>query len=631
MSGRDDILVSVLFRPDDRSIQVPAGASILQAAQGAGIYVNSVCGGDGTCGKCKVKVVSGEVEAPDTDLLSEGERQQGYVLGCQARLQSDIVVEVPEAARLGREAILSGETEYADSAADPLVRKLCLKLDPPTLENNLADYERICSALRREYGIEEPETGLCALRRVHHAVRQGDWTVTAAVAKCGHVWHLIDIEPGDTTESSYGIAVDVGTTTVAVQLIDLHAGRTKDAEAKYNSQIQYGEDYIRRIMYVEEHNAPDEMQRLVVRDINELTEQLCRRNGLQSDSLLAATCAGNTTMLHLLLGLDPTGIRKSPYVPTAASLPVLMAADIGLTINPCAHLYPLPCVGAYVGADITAGALATKLHESDENVLFIDVGTNGEVVFGNREWMVCCSASAGPAFEGAGVKCGMRAVRGAIEGLQIGSDGSVRAETVGNAAPLGLCGSGLIDAVAQMFLAGAIDRTGAFDGSFPGGRLREIDETPEFILVPREESGTDEDIVITQIDIENLLRSKAAIYAAVSVLLKSVEMSPVDVDALYLAGGFGNSLNASSAATLGLIPDVPLDRIHFVGNTSVRGAAQSLLEAGALETVQSIAQMMTYFDLIAYPNYMDEFVSAMFVPHTDVEKFPSVARAVMAS
>jgi uncharacterized 2Fe-2S/4Fe-4S cluster protein (DUF4445 family) len=329
-------------------------------------------------------------------------------------------------------------------------------------------------------------------------------------------------------------------------------------------------------------------------------------------------------MIHFFLGLDPSGIRKEPYVPVANSIPPLRAAQVGLRINPRGLLYTLPGVAAYVGADITGGAVAIRLDEQEDLSLFIDVGTNGEVVLGNRDWMVCCSASAGPAFEGVGVRYGMRASRGAIERVHLEPDGRVAYETVGNRPPRGICGSGLLDLLAEMFRVGLLTRNGRFQGSLAGDRFLPDPSDPAFLVVPKDASAVDDAIVITQADVSNLVRSKAAIYAAIATLVKSVGVDLRDILHIFLAGGFGNYLNVRSAITLGMLPDVPPDRVHFVGNTAVAGARVALLSEDAFQRVERVARMMTYVDLMANPRYMEEFVKANFIPHTDLDRFPSV-------
>ena len=418
--------------------------------------------------------------------------------------------------------------------------------------------------------------------------------------------------------------MDVGTTTVVAQMADLNTGRTVDVEARYNSQMQYGEDYIARIMYAREHNALEMMQRTIVGDINHLVNVLVRRNRIALHDIVAILCSGNTAMIHFLIGLDPLRIQRAPYVPSANHIPPIRAAQVGIRINGRGLLYTLPSVGAYVGSDITAGVAAIRFDHIADLSLYVDIGTNGEVVLGNKEWMVCCSASAGPAFEGSGVRHGMRAARGAIERLKVFPDGRTEFETIGKLPPRGLCGSGLLDALAWMLRAGILDRRGTLRSGAPN--VREGSEGLEFVVVPRHLTSLETDLVITQPDVRNLIRAKAAIYAAAMVLLESLDLKADQIRQIFLAGGFGNYLDVGSAITIGMLPDVDRDRIHFVGNGSVTGARMALLSEEAMETTDRLASQMTYFDLMQNSRFMEEFVAANFLPHTRVEDFPSVLK-----
>ena len=624
----------VRFLPDDRTVEVECGETVLAAAQKAGIYISSLCGGDGICGKCRVILRSGKVSSKPTTLLDRDEIRENYILACQTTVQGDLVVEIPPETRVEEGKILGDEdaerfgllslVEGEGFPYAPLVRKYHLKLEPPSMDSPLAGHERLYQGILAHEPGASLQTGFAVLRDLNRILTQSNYDVTATIGRRKATTEVVQVEPGDTTASNFGLAIDIGTTTLVVQLIDLVSAKIVDSEAKYNSQMKYGEDYIHRIIYAEEHGALDEMQRLLVADLNELIEILVRRNDVHLHDITCAVCAGNTAMVHFLIGLDPSGIRREPYVPVANYIPPLRAAQVGLRINPRGLLYTLPSVAAYVGADITAGAVAIGLDQRDDLCLFIDVGTNGEVVLGNREWMVCCSASAGPAFEGVGVEYGMRAARGAIERIRISPDCRVEVETVGGAAPRGICGSGLLDLLAEMFKAGILARNGRFSEKCAASNLVERNGELRFIIVPKDQTAVGDDIVLTQADVSNLIRSKAAIYAAISILVKSVGVDLAEIKDIFLAGGFGNYLNIRSAITLGMLPDVPAERVHFVGNTAVAGARSALLSEEAFERIENVARTMTYIDLMANPKYMDEFVSANFIPHTDVERFPSV-------
>jgi uncharacterized 2Fe-2S/4Fe-4S cluster protein (DUF4445 family) len=453
---------------------------------------------------------------------------------------------------------------------------------------------------------------------------EANYEVAATIGRRGGTTEVIDVEPGGRCDVNFAVAVDLGTTTVVAHLMDLTSAATVDTEATYNSQINFGEDYIRRIIYAEENNAFDEMQNRIVSDVNNLIVTLASRQKVDLQDITAIICAGNTAMIHFLLNLDPTRIRREPYIASVGFMPPIRAAEAGIQINKRGLLYCLPSVAAYVGSDVVAGVLTTRIYTKKGISLFVDIGTNGEVALGNRDWLVCASSSAGPAFEGSGVKHGMRAGSGAIEKLSVLPDGSIECQTIGKSHPVGMCGSGLLDTLAELFLNGLIDRTGRFktDGD---ERLTEGDEGLQFQLVaPRDDHH---EIVITQPDINNLVRSKAGVFAAIRVLMESTQTRPDDLEAIYLAGGFGNFLNVKEAVTIGMLPDVPPEKIRFVGNTSIAGAKTVLLSRKALKTAEKIAENMTYFDLMSHPGYMDEFIRASFLPHTDLSLFPSVKLA----
>lgn len=634
----------IRFLPHDKVVEIESGATVLEAAHKADVYISSICGGVATCGKCKVVIEEGNTESPSTSLLSEEEIENKYVLACQARVLSDLLVSVPPATRMERGQILIAREEERtvtpgmvpailpglEYRHDPLVKKLYLELEPPSMDNNLADYERLLREIMLKEGVdmESLEADIDIIRQMPATLRKSNWKLTATIATWGTMREIVNLEPGDTTRNHFGAAIDVGTTTVVAQLIDLHTHQTIDAEATYNSQMKWGEDYIQRIIYATERGSLGEMQKTVVNDINELISTLTLKNGLRPEDISSICCSGNTTMIHFLLRLDPSLIRKEPYIPTANSMPHVKAVELGININPKGTLYCLPGVAAYVGGDITGGVTAIGLDRQETLSLFIDIGTNGEVALGNKDWLVCCSSSAGPAFEGSGVKHGMRAANGAIERLNITRDFDVRYKVIGDRRPRGICGSGLLDTIAALLRSGAVNKSGKLvKGSTP--RVRESEEGYEFLLVEGEKTATGTDIVITQADIENLIRSKAAVYAAVSTLIEAMGLKITDINRVYLAGGFGSYLDIENTITIGMLPEMPPHKICFVGNSSLAGARLSLLSKEAFSKVREIASKMTYFDLMGNPAFMDKFISANFLPHTNPDEFPSVYQTLM--
>lgn len=630
--------VRITFFPQRKSVEVRRGSTLLEAANAAGILIASLCSGDGICGKCRVIIESGEVDAAPTTLLTREEIRQGYALACQTQVLADTDVMIPPESRTEGGQILVDEdagrfralfpvtAESVFYRHDPPVRKLYLELPPPSLQDILGCQERLFREIRRRVDSPIMQMGLKVLRGLPAIHREQGWRVTATVGRRGGTTEVVQVEAGDRTEASYGVAVDIGTSTVVAHLVDLSTSETSDAEACYNSQAAYGGEVTRRIIHAEREGAKV-LREAIVADINNLILSFVARDSVELQDIVTLFAAGNTTMLHFLLGLDPSHIRKSPYIPTTTAPPPVRAAEVGIKINPRGLLYTMPSIGSWVGGDVTAGILATGLYLADELTMLIDIGTNGEIVLGNREWMLACATSAGPAFEGSGVKCGMRASRGAIERVTVTPRGEVAYQTVGGGVPCGICGSGLIDAIASLCEAGIIDRSGRL---VPGRsrRIRKQAGQLEFVLVPAGEGGAEADIVITQPDIENALRAKAAIYAGAKILLDATHHTFADVKQLFIAGGFGNYLDRAKAITLGMIPDIPLERIRFVGNTSLVGAKMALLSTDALETSETIARSTTYYDLITYPNYYEEFMSAKFLPHTDLDLFPTAAAAV---
>ncbi len=629
---------TVHFEPSGLKTEVPSGTVLLEAARKAGVYLTSICGGDGYCGKCKVIIDDGQFQSRPTTLLTPEEIRQNTVLACQTKVLSDMTVTVPKSHALQVSQILmdtdahrfselAGEVREGLFEFDPLVQKNCVEMSPPTVQDHTADHERLYLGIREQTDAPIMQTGFRILQKLPDVLREADYKVAVTIGQRGGTTEVIEVEPSCRCVTNYAVAVDLGTTTVVAHLMDLNKGETIDTEATYNSQINFGEDYIRRIIYAEENNAFDEMQNRIVQDVNNLIVTLAERQRIDLQDITAIVCAGNTAMVHFLLNLDPTRIRREPYIASASWVPPIRAAEVGVQINKRGLLYCLPSVAAYVGSDIVGGVLTTRIYTQKGISLFVDIGTNGEVVLGNRDWLTCASSSAGPAFEGSGVKHGMRAGAGAIEKLTVLDDGSIEYKTIGDTHPAGICGSGLLDTLAELFMNGIIDRTGRFKANAPAteSRLTEGDEGLQFQLVPP--GNEHQEIVITQADIENLVRSKAGVFAAIRVLMESTQTKVEDLDAIYLAGGFGNFLNIRQAVTVGMLPDVPLEKIHFVGNTSIAGAKTVLLSRKALEAAEKIAKSMTYFDLMSHAKYMDEFIRASFLPHTDLSLFPSVILA----
>ena len=464
---------SVTFLPDEKTVQAAAGKSVLEAAIVAGIPLNSVCAGEGVCGKCRVIVKSGKVEAEPNGFLTRREIQRGMALACRTFIQGNVVVEIPPESRISgipqlasEDAIRFGRIservgEGAAFPRNPLSGKEYLELPEPSLTDNIADQERIYRELQGRRNLPTMQMGLSILQKLPELLRESRWKVTALLGYRGGTTEVIEIEPGDTTARHLGIALDVGTTTVVAHLVDLQSSETLATKAKYNSQISLGDDVISRIMYSRTNERLKQLRDLVVNDINDLITGLVMDTKVRFHDVAYIVCAGNTTMVHLLLGLNPANIRREPYVPCAVMPPVIRAAEIGIKINPRGLLLALPCVSSYVGGDVVAAVLVAGMTDSTDLSLLIDLGTNGELVIGNSDWLVCCSASAGPSFEGGGITCGMRATDGAIEHISLLPGGeTAECSVVGGGIPLGICGSGLIDSLAFILLKGWNDKGG---------------------------------------------------------------------------------------------------------------------------------------------------------------------------
>ncbi|HUT75046.1 MAG TPA: ASKHA domain-containing protein [Armatimonadota bacterium] len=619
----------VVFYPEGTAVEVTTGETVLAAARQAGVSIDSSCGGVGACGKCRVILRLGHAGVAPGPLLSPEDIAQGYALACQTRVEDDLVAEVPTASQLGELQILTGELEIPGLTAQaPLVQRLELKVPAPTTDDNCSDLERleraVCAAAA-DYDRFAPD--LAALASLPGALRAGEWQVCVSVADDDGAGRIIDIAPSCGPRHSYGLAVDVGTTTVAVHLVDIELTTAVAVGAALNAQIAHGEDVIARIIYADEHDGGRrELQREIVGTVNSLVGELCAAQGIEPHQVLSAACAGNTVMSHLLLGLDPAAIRRAPYVPAARRFPLVRAGEIGLAINPIAPVHVAPCVSSYVGGDVVAGVLATGMAEVEQRWMLLDMGTNGELALGNKDWLLCCSCSAGPAFEGSGIEYGMHASLGAIERARYDTAAdALEYVTIGGAKPRGVCGSGLIDVLATLLRAGVIDRAGKINLGYPSPRVRVADDQPQFVLVWGADIGREDDIVIKEADIENLVRSKAAVFAGAQLLLESVGLTPADLERVMVAGAFGNYLDSDNAVTIGLLPDIPLERIRFVGNTSVAGARMMLVSRRARRAAAEIASRMANFELSAVAAFMDRYVAGLFLPHTDMTLFPSVA------
>ncbi|MBS3969693.1 MAG: DUF4445 domain-containing protein [Clostridia bacterium] len=628
---------TVTFIPDQITTEVEAGKSLLHAANSAGIGIKSSCGSEGTCGRCKVKVIQGKYLYNEkfSSILPQKHRKAGFILACKAYVEDNLTVEIPLESRLDEHQVLLEDKQgiLAEKnipilngyTLDPLCKKIQLTMDAPNLTEIISDASRLEAELSKQADIKKPVIGLPLLSQLAETLRKGDWQVTVTIAYNGRDYEIVRVEPGHDIKPCYGIAVDIGTTTVVASLVDMERGLSIDKLGTYNRQAKLGDDVVSRMIHCSsEQNGLEELQHLVIQTINDLISKLLARNNLSHNDIGIMVTSSNTTMTHLFLGLHPKYIRLEPYVPTATFTPVVKGKELGLNIHPEGLVYSFPAVASYVGGDIVSGVLFTNISKKEELTLFIDIGTNGEIVLGNQDWLISCACSAGPAFEGGGITYGTRAMKGAIERVEIDKDTfEVKVSTIDSAKATGICGSGLIDCIAKMHQVGIIDRTGAFQDT-ESRRVQITHDDKLFILVWKEESGIGKDIYISENDIKNLIRSKGAVFAGIQSLLKTLQLEIELIDKILIAGGFGNYLNISDAIRIGLLPDLPIEKYEFVGNTSLKGAELALISKEAWNHAEIIGKMMTYLELSVGNLFMDEFMQAIFLPHTDLKLFPSV-------
>ncbi len=631
----------VKFNIAEEPVSVPTGTIITEAAHLAGVEITQPCGGQGRCGRCAVKVQSGVVRRRSTLRLTADDIQNGYALACQTVIEGDCEIIIPPQEKIERRLTTDRTVAEVTTPAgyDPkegqTIRRISLTLTPPSMDDQIDDWSRLQTAVRKVAGITDLHASLEILRELGGILRQEDWKVTAVLNS--RTWdcpdcpaQLLAIKPGHTpdTDPMWGAAVDIGTTTVSVWLVDLLTGQVKAQAAEYNQQISRGEDVISRIIVASKEGGQETLRKLVLDTINELLERTCNRVKAKQDDIVKVTISGNSTMMHLLLGIPATSIRLTPFVTAINHIPSLSGGEVGLDVYSKAVVDCLPGVASYVGADITAGVLSSGMTESDQVTLFLDVGTNGETVLGSSDFLVTCACSAGPAFEGAGVLHGMRATRGSIEEIWInGKTKEPQYRVIGQVNPRGLCGSGLISLLSEMFLTGVVDKAGKVNTSLDTPRVRQGDHGSEYVIAWADETSTGADIVITNVDIDNLLRAKAAIFAGFSVLADSVGYPLEMIERVLIGGSFGKYINVEKAIQIGLLPDMPWENFDFLGNTSVKGAYLALIDDKNRQAIAEIAAKMTYIELSADNKFFDAFMSALFLPHTDSSLFPSVAAA----
>jgi len=630
----------VTFLPGNRTVRVGAATSLIKAARLAGVHINASCGGSGLCGKCRVILEQGELAAGRSEKLSDAEYGAGYRQACISEVAGDVVVRIPVESGLGkggmapdvpvrnraRMRIFEVDELKREGVFRPPVTKKVLELSPPSAVDNMADVGRVLQGLKSQYGERGLVTPLAVLRKMRRALREKDFLVTVTLARPVNErgkTMMVNVQSGNWSERNFGLAIDIGTTTVYGNLIDLHTGRILARSGDYNGQLSYGEDVISRIIFAEKPGGLETMHEQVVGTINAIIGRMLKKAGIDKDEINSVTLSGNTVMTHFLLGLEPDNIRRAPYVPVSRFFPPIRAKDIGIDLAQHAVALVYPAISSYVGGDIVAGIMGSGVYRTEALTLYIDIGTNAEIVIGNREWLVCAACSAGPAFEGGGITHGMRAAAGAIEDFSLHPETYEPMNlTIGNKPPLGICGSGLLIIVATLFENNVIDRSGKFNRTLDTPRIREGRSGYEYVLVQREESGIDADITINEVDIENFIRAKAAIYSGSKTLLEEVGLRISDLEQIILAGAFGSYIDLDSAMTVGLLPEVEPEKILYIGNGSILGSWMSELSNHIRRDVVKVVRKMTSFELSEVGSFKDQYIASLFLPHTDISLFP---------
>ncbi len=617
------------------------GDNLLELARRGNVAIDAPCSGNGSCGKCRVKLLEGQVESIPSRHISQAEWDEGWRLSCNCKVLGDARVFVPDIASAYRsrmktadlstgkevEIFLELQSQLRQAGVDfgNRYRAVELTLAQPTLDDTMPDNERLERGVQEVLGVCKVELPYAVMKKLAETLRAFDFRVCVKGVLDGGTFRCMDVcGPEDT--ALVGCAIDIGTTTVTMVLVDLADGKILAKGSSGNGQIRYGADVINRIIQQSRPDGKKKLQNAIVREtLTPLMAQLCASIGLNARSILRLAIGSNTTMNHLLLGVDAQSVRMEPYIPSFFSWEGLLAGDLRLPANPLAPVLLAPNIGSYVGGDITAGTLASLIWDKDEMSLFIDLGTNGEIVFGNRDFLMSCACSAGPAFEGGDISCGMRATDGAAEACTIDAETmEPTLQIVGEPGQkcVGICGSGIIDIISELFRCGIINAKGLIQRT--GRRIaRDSHGMGRYILVFPEDSETGREISINEVDIDNFIRAKGAIYSAIDTLLNSVDMTPELIDQVYVAGGIGSGINMANAVNIGMFPDVELEKFRYIGNSSLTGSYALCVSDAAAEKCAEVASNMTYLELSTYPGYMDSFVAACFLPHTDRTLFPS--------
>ncbi len=630
----------ITFLPSGRQVRVEYGTTVIRAARAAGLHINASCGGTGVCGKCRIRIEDGTVDGGLSEKLSNDDAEQGIRQACTAEITGDLTVRIEDTAGLKGGQLSTDVPERHRAALHifdidelqeegifiPPVEKFFLELPKPDMNDRQADAGRLLRAMDEQYNERHIHISHYMLKQLRRVLREDDFKVTVTLARPVNKRFrsmLQNLQSGNWSERNYGIAVDIGTTTVNGQLIDKQTGRILSEASHYNRQISYGEDVITRMIHAEKPEGLRQMHELVTESINSIIDCMLQQQNIGADEITSITLAANTAMTHLFLELEPHNIRRTPYVPVSTMFPPIRVTDLGLHLGGHCRALLYPSVSSYVGGDIVAGVMGSGMYRTDKLTLFIDVGTNAEIVVGNREWLACAACSAGPAFEGGGIRNGMRAGAGAIDDFSLDPASlEPMIMTIKSKPAVGICGSGLLIIIATLYECGVIDQSGHYNRDLDTDRIREGRSGYEYVLVWSTESGIERDIVLTEVDIDNFIRAKGAIYAGLTTLLHEVGLTAGDLEQVILAGAFGSYIDLDSAMTVGLLPEVDPEKCLYVGNGSLMGCRMSELSNHIRRDVVKTMQMMTSFELSDVPSYKDQYVASLFLPHTDESLFP---------
>ena len=639
-------MYQVIFTFENGATPVTAtaapGETLLETARAANVAIDAPCSGNGSCGKCRVKLLEGTVEGLQTSHITDEDYAAGWRLSCASKVSSDVTVMVPDIASAYQSRMKTADLSTGEEVAIFTRLEEDLKaagvdfsndfmetevtMEEPTLEDTMPDTERLTMALEGALGCDKVCLSYPTVHKLARVLRQSGFHVAVAGTLRDGVFHAMDVRNANEPQPMCGLAIDIGTTTVSAVITDLKTGRLLAKGSGGNGQIRYGADVINRIVEQGRKGGVERLQKAIVEEtLQPLTRALCASAKVDADRILRCCVASNTTMNHLLLGVDADPVRMEPYIPTFFHWDGLKAGDIRFVANPDAKVVLAPNIGSYVGGDITAGTLTSRIWDKDEFSLFIDLGTNGEIVFGNRDFMMSCACSAGPAFEGGDISCGMRATDGAVEAVTIDRETlEPTLSIVGKEGqkPVGICGSGIIDVIAELYRTSAISAKGHFVRE-NRRILRDEHGMGRYVLAFSNESDTGREIAITEVDIECFIRAKGAIFSAIHIMLSSLDMDVSVLEHIYVAGGIGSGINMENAVRIGMFPDVDRALFQYIGNSSLAGAYALVLSNAAEEKVHELASNMTYLELSTEPKYMEEFVAACFLPHTNKELFPS--------